>query len=97
MTGLKFLLTVFVEKDGPIVVYKENNEGTVMGIGTIECITFKLKNVFLVKGLKSNLFSISQLFDVGYKVLFNFNERRVIDSKNKIVLTTLRDNNIYMF
>lgn len=67
-----------------------------MGVGAFECSAFKLKNVFYVKGLKSNLISISQLCNACYKVLFDYNEGKVIDSKNEIVFTTLRDNNIYM-
>ena len=96
ITGLKFLLTKFVEKDGPIVVFSDNSEGIVMGVETFECKTFKRENVFYVKGLKSNLISISQVCDAGYKVIFNCNEGKVIDSKNKIVLIALLDNNIYL-
>ena len=78
------------------MVFSDNNEEVVMGVGTFECRAFKLKDVFYVKGLKNNLISISKLCNVGYKVLFDFHEVKFFDSKNKIVLTSLRDNNIYM-
>ena len=71
MNGLKSLLTYFVEKYILTVVLGDNSEGVVMGVGTFECRAFKLKNVFYDKGIESNLNSISQLCDVGNKVLFN--------------------------
>lgn len=61
ITGLKSHLTYFVEKDGLIVVCGDNREGAVMCIGTFECKALKLKNVLYLKGLKSNLISISRL------------------------------------
>lgn len=76
MTGLKFLLTKFVEKDYPIVVFRDSGEGVVKGAGTIKCKSFKLKNVFYVKGHQSNLISVNQICDTGYKVLFDCNERK---------------------
>ena len=78
MTTLRSLLTDFMEKDGPIVVFGNNNEEVVMGFGTFECKDFKMKEVFYVKGLKINLISISQLCDGGYKVLFDCHEGKVI-------------------
>ena len=59
MTSIKSLLTYFVEKDGPILVFGDNNEEVIMGVGTFERKEFKLKEVFYVMGLKSNLISIS--------------------------------------
>lgn len=68
MTSLKSLLIDFMEKDGLILVFGDNSEEVVMGVGTFECKMFKLKNVFYVKGMKSNLAFISQLSEIGYKV-----------------------------
>ena len=97
MTSLKFLFNDYVEKDGPIVTFGYNSEGTIKGIDTIKCIKIKLKNVYYVKDLQNNLTSIIQLCDDGYKVLFNDNEGKVIDSKESIMLIAFRKNDIYMF
>lgn len=85
-----------MKKDGPKVVFGDKNEEVVIGVGTFERRAFKLNEVVYVKGLKSNHISISQLCDAGYKVLFDCHEGKVFDSKNKIVLISFRDNNIYM-
>ena len=65
MTGLKSLLTDFKKKDGPKVVFGDNNEEAIIGIRTFKGMEIKLKEVFYVKGLKRNLISIIQLCDVG--------------------------------
>lgn len=80
MTGLKSLLTEFMEKDGLILVFGNNSEEVIMGVGTFKCRAFKLRNVFYVKGLKRNLLSISQLCDASYSVLFDCNEGKVVVS-----------------
>ena len=96
MTRFKSVLKSFIEKDGPTIVYDKKNMEVVMNVGTFECRVFKLKVVFYVKGLKKNLISISQLCDVGYLILFDCHKETVLDSKNKTMLTALRDNNISM-
>ena len=78
-----------------MVTFGDNSGMVVIGVGTFECRIIKLKDVFYVEGLKGNFISISQLCDVGYKVLFNHHEGKMFNSENKIVLTALRDNNIY--
>jgi len=53
------------------VTYGDNNKGKILGTGTISNgSSFDNKNVLLVKGLKHNLISISQLCDKGHKVIF---------------------------
>lgn len=95
MTGLKFHLIDFVEKDGPILTFGDNSESTVKGIGTIKYRSIMLHVVFYVKGLKNNLVSISQLCDASYKYLFDYSERKVTDSKNTIVFTVLRNTKLH--
>lgn len=67
-----------------------------MGYGSIKCNSIVFKNVSDVTGLQQNLISISQLCDIGYKVLFNKRERMVFDQKTAIVLTTNREKDIYV-
>ena len=58
-------------KERGVVTFEDNNKGHIVGISKIQLtpLTF-LKNVLLVRGLKHNLISISQLCDKGFKVLF---------------------------
>ena len=51
----------------------------------------------LVRGLKHNLLSISQLCDKGYKVVFDCLKCHVIDPKsNKVLFLGHRQGNIYI-
>lgn len=77
MTILKSFLTYFFKKDGPIVVFGDNNEEAVMGIGGFECRAFKLKDVLRIEGIKRNLISISQHCHIVYKVLIDLHEGNV--------------------
>ena len=56
-----------------------------------------IDNVALVKGLKHNLLSISQLCDRGHQIWFS-NQACVISDKkdNKVVLTRNRKGNVYI-
>lgn len=56
-----------------------------------------LNNVYLVKRLKANLISISQLCDEYLIVQFTSKDCKVLDEKNKIVLHEVRlGNNCYI-
>jgi len=52
--------------------------------------------VLLVKGLKHNLISISQLYDRGFKVAFEPNHYVIYDACGSIILIGKRVNNIYL-
>jgi len=54
-----------------------------------------MDNVFLVKGLKHNLLSISQLCDNGYNVTFNKDMCIVQNKDNSSVFSTKRQRNLY--
>lgn len=95
-TGIKFLLTDFVEKYGPIVTFGDTSKGEVNGVGKMRWRSIELKDVFSVKGLQKYLISISNLCNSGYKVLFDCNEGNVMDSRNRILFTAIWKNNIYM-
>ena len=56
MIGFKSLLTYFAEKDGPMVVFDDNNERDLMGVGAFECRALKSKDLFNVKDLKENFY-----------------------------------------
>lgn len=89
MTGFKSLLMDYAKKDDPMEVFGDNNGRAVVGVGTFECDTVKLKDMFYVEGLKGSFISISQLCDTGYKVHFDFHEEKVFNSENKIELTII--------
>jgi len=53
------------------VTYGDNNRGKILGVGDIgRNDRVIIEDVLLVKGLKHNLLSISQLCDKGYKIMF---------------------------
>lgn len=61
----------FNEKESGHITYGDNIKGKILGEGVVanpSIIT--IENVLLVKGLKQNLLSISQLSDKGYSVSF---------------------------
>ena len=67
---IQLLYSVQIKKGGT-VIFGDNNKGKVIGIGMVGNILKPLiENVLLVKGLKHNLLSISQLCDKGYKIIF---------------------------
>jgi hypothetical protein len=71
MTGNQELLSSIEFKDGGTVTFGDNKKGQVVGVGTVGNISNPLiDNVLLVKGLKYNLLSISQLCDKNYKIIF---------------------------
>ena len=86
-------------KDGGFVTFGDNGKGKIIGIGSIgKNSSTSIENVLLVKGLKHNLLSISQLCDKGCKVVFESLKCEVIDiNTNKTILIGHRQGNIYMF
>ena len=74
MTGDKTKFAKLELKEEGFVTYRDNNKGRIIGNGVIgNGSSFNIKNVLLVKGLKHNLISISQLCDKGFKVMFEPN------------------------
>ena len=69
MTGDVAKFAKVEPKNGGYVTFGDNSKGKIIGVGNVgsnPCI----EDVLLVKGLKHNLISISQLCDKGYKVIF---------------------------
>jgi len=83
-------------KDEGFVTYGDNKNGRILGNGVISNgSSFNISNVLLVKGLKHNLISISQLCDKGFKVVIEPNHCFIYDACGSIVLIGKRVNNIY--
>lgn len=97
MTGNKDLLSDYIEKDGPEVIFGDNNSGKTRGYGTVGKGSLTVRKVAYVEGLKHNLLSISQLCDKGHQVIFFNKECQVRDSKSdEVRFTGERKGNVYM-
>lgn len=96
MTGYKSLMGNFVEKDGHMVMFGDNNKKWNKGFGLTQYKTMEFRGLSCVKGLRNNLISINQLCNVGYKVYFCKEEGNINDSKNSIFLTAISKNKIFV-
>ena len=76
-------LTLFSEDQ---VTFGDNSKGKVLGVGNISRLHYQfIKDIYLVDCLKYNLLSISQLCDLGYKVVFEPTKCLILSmDKNKI-------------
>ena len=97
MTGDYNLLSTFKSKDEGTVTFGDNAKGKIIRIGNVDNPENpSIKNVLLVDGLKHNVISISQLCDIGYKVLFDRKECIIFEStSNQIIFTRNRKHNVY--
>ena len=69
------------------IFFGDNSKGVIQGIGTIGNSSHtQIKNMFLVKNLKYNVLSISQLCDKGYRVCFEANACYVINSNTNQII-----------
>jgi len=84
-------------KEEGFVTYGDNNKGRILrGRVISNGASFNIHNVLLVKRLKHNLRSISQLCDKGFKVVFEPNHCLIYDACGSIVLVGKRVHNIYL-
>ncbi|VFQ86435.1 unnamed protein product [Cuscuta campestris] len=83
---------------GGNVIFGDNSKGKIIGIGSVgKSENSSIDNVLLVKGLKHNLLSISQLCDKGNRVTFDSKSCTVeFLSDNKVILRGDGIDNIYM-
>ncbi|GJV73252.1 ribonuclease H-like domain-containing protein [Tanacetum coccineum] len=102
MIGNMSYLTDFKEIDGGYVAFGGNLKGEkIIGRGTIKTDNLDFENVYFVRELKFNLFSVSQMCDKKNSVLFNDTECIVLSPNFKltdeshVLLKVLRKNNMY--
>ncbi|GJW24986.1 hypothetical protein Tco_0038797 [Tanacetum coccineum] len=102
MTGNMSYLTDYEEIDGGYVAFGGNPKGgKITGRGTIKTGNLDFENVYFVRELKFNLFSVSQMCDKKNSVLFNDTECIVLSlnfkltDESHVLLKVPRKNNMY--
>ncbi|GJQ98450.1 hypothetical protein Tco_0009589 [Tanacetum coccineum] len=104
MTGNKALLTDYQDIDGGFVSFGGSTRGgKITGIGKIRTNKINFEDVFFVKELKFNLFSVSQMCDKKNSILFTETECLVLSpdfkliDESQVLLRVPRQNNMYSF
>ncbi|GKD15299.1 ribonuclease H-like domain-containing protein [Tanacetum coccineum] len=102
MTGNESYLSDYKEIDGGFVAFGGNSKGgKITGKGKIRTGKLDFKDVYFVKELKFNLFSVLQMCDKKNNVLFTDTECVVLSSdfkltdENHVLLKVPRKNNMY--
>ncbi|GJS05237.1 putative ribonuclease H-like domain-containing protein [Tanacetum coccineum] len=102
MTGNMSYLTDYEEIDGGYVAFGGNpRRGKITGKCTIKSGNLDFKNVYFMRELKFNLFSVSQMCDKKNSVLFNDTECIVLSlnfkliDESQVLLRVPRKNNTY--
>ena len=67
------------------VKFEDNNRLKALAIGTIGISPHSNENVLLVRGLKFNLLSISQLCGKGFNISFNNDNCKAHDEEGKMI------------
>nr|GFA53707.1 ribonuclease H-like domain-containing protein [Tanacetum cinerariifolium] len=100
----KALLTDYQDIDGGFVAFGGSTKGgKITGIGKIRTNKIDFKDVFFVKELNFNLFSVSQMRDKKNSVLFTESECLVLSpdfkliDESQVLLRVPRQNNMYSF
>ncbi|GJY64791.1 hypothetical protein Tco_0466251 [Tanacetum coccineum] len=104
MTGNKALLTNYQDIDGGFVSFGGSTRGgKITDIGKIRTNKIDFEDVFFVKELKFNLFSVSQMCDKKNSVLFTETKCLVLSpdfkliDESQVLLRVPRQNNMYNF
>nr|GEW85070.1 putative ribonuclease H-like domain-containing protein [Tanacetum cinerariifolium] len=99
-----FSKTHYQEYDGGFVAFAGSSKrGKITGKGKIRTRKLDFKDVYFVKELKFNLFSVSQMCDKKNSVLFIETECLILSSdfkppdENQVLLKVPRKNNMYSF
>ncbi|GJX82247.1 retrovirus-related pol polyprotein from transposon TNT 1-94 [Tanacetum coccineum] len=102
MTGNMSYLTDYEEIDGGYVAFGRNPKGgKITGKGAIKTGNLDFENVYFVRELKFNLFSVSQICDKKNSVLFNDTKCIVLSpnfkliDESQVLLKVPRKNNMY--
>ncbi|GKF54965.1 hypothetical protein Tco_0165305, partial [Tanacetum coccineum] len=103
MTVNKSYLSDYEEIDGGFIAFGGNSKGgKITGKGKIRTGKLDFKDVYFVKEIKFNLFSVSQMCDKKNIVLFTDTECVVLSSdfkltnENHVLLKVPRKNNMYI-
>ncbi|GJT76614.1 putative ribonuclease H-like domain-containing protein [Tanacetum coccineum] len=104
MTGNKSFLTDYQEVDGGFVAFGGSPKGgKITRKGKIRTGKLDFEDVYFVKELKFNLFSVSQMCDKKNSVLFTETECLVLSpdfkllDESQVLLKVPRQNNMYSF
>ncbi|GJV39304.1 hypothetical protein Tco_1417744 [Tanacetum coccineum] len=104
MTGNKSFLTDYQEVDGGFVAFGGSLKGgKITRKGKIRTGKLNFEDVYFVKELKFNLFSVSQMCDKKNSVLFTKTECLVLSpdfkllDESQVLLKVPRQNNMYSF
>ncbi|GJW25063.1 hypothetical protein Tco_0038874 [Tanacetum coccineum] len=104
MTGNKDFLTDYQDIDGGFVAFGGSARGgKITGKGKIRTDKLDFEDVFFVKELKFNLFSVSQMCDKKNSVLFTKTECLVLSpdfkllDESQVLLRVPRQSNMYSF
>ncbi|XP_077237209.1 uncharacterized protein LOC143878881 [Tasmannia lanceolata] len=90
----KFAFITMSDKEN--VTFGDDTRSKIIGEGTIKIKDIKVEHVLLVDGLLFNSISISQLCDLGHKVLFENDKCKIINAKNnEVEFVAYRDGNMY--
>ena len=77
------------------VIFGDNLKGKIIGVGNIRGkSSLLIENVFLVDNLKHKLLSINQLYDKGYKIVFNHACCLILEN-DKVIFVDNRKGNVY--
>ncbi|GJT01472.1 ribonuclease H-like domain-containing protein [Tanacetum coccineum] len=104
MTGNKSFLTDYQDIDGGFVAFAGSPKGgKITGKGKIRTGKLDFKDVYFVKELKFNLFSVSQMCDKKNSVLFTKTECLILShnfkllDESQVLLKVPRQDNMYSF
>nr|GEV30659.1 ribonuclease H-like domain-containing protein [Tanacetum cinerariifolium] len=104
MTGNKSFLLDYQEYNGGFVAFTGNSKGgKITGKGKIRTRKLDFEDVYFVKELKFNLFSVSHMCDKKNSVLFTKTECLILSpdfklpDENQVLLKVPRKNNMYSF
>ncbi|GKC82857.1 putative ribonuclease H-like domain-containing protein, partial [Tanacetum coccineum] len=104
MTGNKDFLTDYQDIDGGFVAFGGGTRGgKITGKGKIRTYKLDFEDVFFVKELNFNIFSVSQMCNKKNNVLFTETECLVLSpdfkllDENQVLLRVPRQSNIYSF
>ena len=96
MTGDESQFITLEKKRNGSVSFGDNNKGKIIGCGSIGTNPV-IEDVSLVRGLKFNLLSVSQLYDKGMKVIFEPSGCTILNSvSSELILFAPRVENVFM-